>query len=605
MKYGIIAMLINGVSLWAANSISLSPMEIPYPTIENLSIEIPISGDDNENAEALVEYRVKGTATWMQAQPLRRVIAGSNWGHTWGEKLSGSIFRLQPETTYEIKVEVSDPDGGGQTLLSEGTTRPTAEIPDNADVEILTPGDYGVWSPASGTPSRPKVYLGQGQVTYDYINLQGAHDIVIMGVKVLSSGDNNVNSIKMNNSSNIVIRFCEIRGTFGIVAYSNGTSNSYIGDNVIIGTTGWTAESMGAQGDNIGEGVQITGPGNVIAYNRIEGFRDGISLMEDSEAKNQVSIDIYGNDINIGADDGIEADFCHGNCRVYDNQINNSYVGLSSQPSLGGPTYFIRNVMYNVVHGAYKLKRGSEGDVVLHNTVVKIGAGMAGNSEMDNALFRNNLAFGGPNGGVNWGGYGAGNPYAADIRNPGSRSSFDYDAVGVGSGTYVAKIGGLDFEDVEPNGYGDIDFNQTFAQAIYPSSPIPEKVMNDLRLNAQSELIDAAILLHNINDDFLGAGPDIGALESGRPLPHYGPRQEGQNESNFPSDGPVSLQEQALNSKRLLDLSEAPGGQNLKNMSDQIIEIELFNSLGQSQAQIHLAPSESYFVPRGQWVKGL
>ena len=39
-----------------------------------------------------------------------------------------------------------------------------------------------------------------------------------------------------------------------------------------------------------------------------------------------------------------------------------------------------------------------------------------------------------------------------------------------------------------------------------------------------SPLIDKACLLPNVNDDFTGAGPDIGPYEFGQPLPHYGPR---------------------------------------------------------------------------------
>ena len=38
---------------------------------------------------------------------------------------------------------------------------------------------------------------------------------------------------------------------------------------------------MGANGKNIGEGIEMTGPGNVIEFNRVTGFRDCISTMED------------------------------------------------------------------------------------------------------------------------------------------------------------------------------------------------------------------------------------------------------------------------------------------------------------------------------------
>ena len=38
--------------------------------------------------------------------------------------------------------------------------------------------------------------------------------------------------------------------------------------------------------------------------------------------------------------------------------------------------------------------------------------------------------------------------------------------------------------------------------------------------------IDAGIVLPNINDEFTGRAPDLGAFELGKPLPHYGPRSE-------------------------------------------------------------------------------
>jgi hypothetical protein len=46
----------------------------------------------------------------------------------------------------------------------------------------------------------------------------------------------------------------------------------------------------------------------------------------------------------------------------------------------------------------------------------------------------------------------------------------------------------------------------------------------NFRLKANSKAIDAALALPTINDGFTGAAPDLGALELGRPEPHYGPR---------------------------------------------------------------------------------
>ena len=41
---------------------------------------------------------------------------------------------------------------------------------------------------------------------------------------------------------------------------------------------------------------------------------------------------------------------------------------------------------------------------------------------------------------------------------------------------------------------------------------------------AQECPVDKGTFVPNVTDDFTGAAPDLGALEVGRPLPHYGPR---------------------------------------------------------------------------------
>jgi hypothetical protein len=46
----------------------------------------------------------------------------------------------------------------------------------------------------------------------------------------------------------------------------------------------------------------------------------------------------------------------------------------------------------------------------------------------------------------------------------------------------------------------------------------------DLRLKPAAKTVDAGVVIKGINDGFAGAAPDIGAYESGRPLPVYGPR---------------------------------------------------------------------------------
>jgi hypothetical protein len=49
-----------------------------------------------------------------------------------------------------------------------------------------------------------------------------------------------------------------------------------------------------------------------------------------------------------------------------------------------------------------------------------------------------------------------------------------------------------------------------------------------LSLNAHSNALDAGLPLPNINDDYAGERPDLGALERGREAPHYGVRWQEQ-----------------------------------------------------------------------------
>jgi hypothetical protein len=39
-------------------------------------------------------------------------------------------------------------------------------------------------------------------------------------------------------------------------------------------------------------------------------------------------------------------------------------------------------------------------------------------------------------------------------------------------------------------------------------------------------------LLPNINDQFSGSGPDLGAFEFGTALPHYGPRNDDESDGS-------------------------------------------------------------------------
>lgn len=524
-----LSIMLPGIYCYAQDHTIPGRVRTPYPTIENLAVEWEIQGDDNGNGTVSVKFREKGEHTWKEAMPLRRVPAGNSGNrtqptYTWKNKHSGSIFDLKPGTGYEIHLSLEDPDGGSEQCLLEAATRPVPQYGEHAEIIELQAGSHDTLFTRDGYPDKPVVYrCSGGKAIFTHVDLNNRNWVFVEGLTVINFDHEGI-GIQFNGARNCVISHCIVDAVYGIVAYKPGAENCYISDNVVTGVSAWTNVAMGAHGVNIGEGIELTGTGNVICYNRVTGFRDCISTMEDRHVVNQTCIDIYNNDIYRGADDAIEADFCFSNCRIYRNRITNCFVGLSSQPGLGGPNYFVRNVMYNITHGAFKLKRFSQGDVVLHNTVIKVGTGLGGNSAMDHAYFRNNLAIGGPTGGVNWGDYGPGNPYAADIIDPGVHSSFDYDAVGVYNTPYMASIGGKDFSEAEKHGMERLILHDVFEDIEFPNPPVPERDVPDLRPKASSRVVDAAVFIPNINDGFKGSAPDCGAYEAGQELPHYGPR---------------------------------------------------------------------------------
>jgi hypothetical protein len=545
----------------AGNNVTV-PGEVttPYPTILNLATEWKIEGDDNLNGVVSVRYRVAGESAWHDAMPLRRVPAGQSRGTRpifhWENKHSGSVFDLRPDTEYEIALALRDPDGGSADKLVRARTRPVPRARDDAPVRqvskseiesaqpgeilVLAAGDYGDFVvPRDGQPDRPIVFRSpDGRAVFSMISLQKRKHIYLEGLTIKNDQPKGV-GIKMEGAEHCAVRYCTVNATYGVRASAApGAMGCYIADNVLQGNTPWRPEAMGANGDNIGEGVQMTGPANVICFNRVTGFRDCISTMEERSVTDQFCIDIYNNDIHTGADDGIEADFCFHNCRIMRNRLTNCFVGLSSQPGLGGPTYFIRNVMYNLTFDPFKLNRGSRGDVILHNTVVKVGDGLrvSSGAMFDHAFFRNNLCIGGPPGNQRWGGYGAGSGQAARVNAPGPHCSLDYDAIGTYETPFDGLIGKQRFSSLEELRRGPHEVHgvkvdlSVFRNVAFPNPPLPEREPPDLRPQAGSPVVDAGVKLPNVNDDFRGAAPDIGAYEVGQPLPHYGPRPRGVDE---------------------------------------------------------------------------
>lgn len=101
------------------------------PTLENLGFEWFIRGDENRNASVEVSYRQQGSSEWSTGLPMmrigdERVYAGTQFDVELPPMFAGSIMDLEPDTAYEARFVMSDPDGvtgvASQTVLV--STRP-------------------------------------------------------------------------------------------------------------------------------------------------------------------------------------------------------------------------------------------------------------------------------------------------------------------------------------------------------------------------------------------------------------------------------------------------------------------------------------------------
>jgi len=290
----------------------------------------------------------------------------------------------------------------------------------------------------------------------------------------------------------------------------------FVADNVIEGPSVWPR----SKGIENARGVQVTGAGHVVCYNRIERFADAVDTFDSPACE---AIDFYNNDVRQMTDDGMELDYSRRNVRCFDNRFTDVYQGISVQPVYGGPVYAFRNAIYNVVAEPFKMHNSPSGAVFYHNTVVKKGPPLLlyTREPASNLVMRNNL-FVGTAAGYAW----ECNPAMTDC-------DFDYDAFAGGPFKMFLKWNGARYTTFEEmTAKAPIERHAVYVEAagLFASgvvAPMDEKAVHgpvDLRIAETSKAVDAGQGLAGFEAALAGKGPDLGAYEAGKPLPHYGPR---------------------------------------------------------------------------------
>jgi len=429
---------------------------------------------------------------------------------------------------------------------------------------LMTPFDGTYALSLKGTPERPIVIraAGDGEVIFDG---NGCHRLF----DVMASEYHIFEGLTIRNADvaffagqkdvlgaiGLTVRNCRLEDIgIGITTEYAGSKDFYIADNIFLGRDdrfrliGWYSPGIyGPHPLRSYYAVKVYGSGHVVCHNAIAYFHDGICIStygtpEAEQERKAVAIDFYNNDIHMSGDDFIETDGGVHNIRVMRNRgVNAAHGGLSAQPIFGGPVYFIRNILYHVASGvAFKFSAKPAGMFVYHNTIISEHVIRDPHS---NTHFRNNLLLGSdtPGRGI------------AAFANATAYSSYDYDAYRPNQGvaaqyTWFAPVSPL-AREYAPNAsdwrtfatlaelcaatgqetHGlevDYDiFERLQGPAAGQRHAVYHAVDLDFRLKTGAKVVDAGVRLPTVNDDFAGAAPDLGAWETGRPEPHYGPRR--------------------------------------------------------------------------------
>jgi hypothetical protein len=553
-----IILFISCILLFSFNAWAVEPEIVP--TFENLGISWrPVNGGPNESAR--VQYRVLGSGIWRDAQDLWYDDRGGNYANEY----RGSIVNLYSGTAYEVKLTLS-PNGETVVALAstwseifgEGTvSRPRRNIVSTGS-ETCT-----VTLSTSGSAGKYYVYDGEGTYTIDSKRLAGnsiciadnVHHLIIRGWKIANALDHGIHL--GDNTYDIVIEDNEItqwgrehdgeyldKGVnyrFGIGTYYDNHGGRYIVQyntihHPVTDANAWDQPVSNTHpGGAQGIGWNNSSGNNVIRYNDIHGdaahmFNDGIGNGDNISAQGfpGKNSDIYGNRVAYAWDDAIEAEGGGENVRIWNNYITDTYVGIAGVVVDQGPMYAWRNIFGRSRELAkepasddygrgYAFKLGKNGGLggarlyIYHNTLLQEAPAAPNTHPLGVSRFINNT-----NDGV----------FEVVAYNNISHTSYFSDAKPAGS--HFRDITNSCTNDIDFNLYSGVIENDCAANAhesdggikgtpTYDPATLFDPAINQFSqaLAVNSPGYDAGKVLPNFNDGFMGAGPDMGAVEHG------------------------------------------------------------------------------------------
>ena len=524
------------------------------PTIECIGVTATYSGDNNQNNSVLLQYRVSG-GSWKTAPEMYHDVAASEY--------RGSIFFLTTATSYEVKATFQDADGAG-SLTATTTTRNDSPAIGTSYLYVATNGSD---TTGDGTQSKPwrtiqkaannvdpgetvlvragtyseSVVMERSGTASNYITFMPYQSEQV----ILNGNGTRSNLITIEDTNYIRIKGFTFTNTVysstGAGVYLMGADNCIVEDNLFLNVGGVAAilmrygcENSLIQRNEILVNIELTnritgiywwkvGGGQVIRDNTITGTTvwiwDGFGGGPENEEGYLCNSDFYNNtmvfaDYKTGVpddgwdrDDGMQPEGSDINIRIWNNWIENGNIGIALCPTITGPAYVFRNVIFDSFWEQYKLGDNSHGRIYMYHNTYYTSRGGDGykqtNSGLGNIVSRNNIVYAGR--------------YVFEFGGvTNATMDFDYDSIYTTSSDRFVKWGSTyrtlsAFQSAQ---------NQELNAVSVSDNRFVDEDSGDLHLDADSPCIDAGVVIPGFNDEnspwpYSGNAPDIGAYESG------------------------------------------------------------------------------------------
>jgi len=500
-----------------------------------------------------VRYRAKGEDAWREAMDLwfdPNPYEAKRDSYHFGDddrrsyEYRGSIVHLRPDTAYEVELALAR--SGTKRTLTFRTWSEQLQV--KAEREVSRDGDTFEITEGGSAEDGYVVYtLPKGTVrtsaNRDEPNVRvKAPYVILRGLRLVGGK----HGIELGDVHHVVVEDCDISGwgrTAGPEGYGENLnaavySKSVKLEHIVVqrcalhhpasNSNSWMQERVRSDGGKTfhpmgPQGIAFRGGRGryVIRHNHIHSdkehmFNDGMGETRNFSFRgfpNRDS-DIYGNRVSHCWDDALEIEGANINVRVWGNAVDRTYVALAAATTSQGPLYLWRNVAWRGWKGggddaeSYKagplLKLGNEnvrwvrGKIyVLHNTIhqpparpghkttcgMRAGLICTGRTKRQwQITSRNNILH---------------------LRTDNGRAIYE-----------PFKHPTNDFDHDMTN--GQFHFASGQEAHVLRAAPVWEKAPDGrLWLKPGTPGHDRAVRLPNFNDGFLGAAPDMGAVETG------------------------------------------------------------------------------------------